>query len=251
MAPIDRLRLSSSFSTLPSASAMNRRAARVLRSASCAAAVASLAALGACHGDFCAGDEGCFSDDGAQAVTISGTAATGFALANATVTIACVNGVATTQADANGHYAITVGAVLPCTVTAAAGSTTLHSLAFAGGTFNTTPDTELMLTYLAAQLGTDTSHLIAGFPNNGHEQQVLENASDVVAAEAAVASILQQHYGVTLSTPAFLTTSFVVGQAGVDADLTALANAGAIDTNGMPDATAVSLVAQAGAAKPL
>lgn len=230
---------------------MNVRAARVLRSASRTLSVASLITLGACHGDICAGDDGCFSDDGARAVAISGTAATGLALAGATVTLSCVNGVASTQADASGNYAITVGAVLPCAMTAAAGSTTLHSLAFAGGTFNTTPETELMLAYLAAQLGTDTAHLLADFPNNGHEQQVLENASNVVAAEAAVASILQQHYGVTLSTPAFLTTSFVVGQAGVDADLTALANAGAIDTNGMPDPVAVSLVAQAGATHPL
>ena len=230
---------------------MNIDAARVLRSASRVVSVASLIALGACHGDFCAGDEGCFIDDGAQTVALSGTAATGRALAGAAVTISCVNGVATTQADASGNYAITVGAVLPCIITATAGTTTLHSLAFAGGTFNTTPETELMLTYLAAQLGTDTAHLIADFPNNAHEQQVLENASNVVSAEATVVSILQQHYGVALSTQSFLTTSFVVGQAGVDADLTALANAGAIDTNGMPDPVAVSLLVQAGAAQPL
>ena len=62
---------------------------------------------------------------------------------------------------------------------------------------------------------------------------------------------LQQRYAVTLSTPAFLTTPFVVGQPGVDGDLDALAKAGAIDSNGMPDAAAVSLLTQAGAAQPL
>lgn len=230
---------------------MNAHAARVVRLASRVISAASLLALGACHGDLCVGVGGCFDDNGAQTIAISGTAATGVALASATVTIACVNGVAATQADASGNYTITLGAVLPCIITATAGTAALHSLAFAGGTFNTTPETELMLTYLASQLGTDIAHLVADFPNNGHEQQVLENASNVVAAEAAVASILQQHYGVTLSTPAFLTTSFVVGQAGVDADLTALANAGAIDANGLPDPIAVSLIAQAGAAHPL
>ncbi|MGN6083966.1 hypothetical protein [Trinickia sp.] len=230
---------------------MNIHAARVLRSASRVVSVASLIALGACHGDFCAGDDGCFFDDGAQSIAISGTAATGRALAGAAVTIDCVNGVATTQADSSGNYAITVGAVLPCVITATAGTTALHSLAFAGGTFNTTPETDLMLTYLAAQLGTDTAHLLADFPNNAHEQQVLENASNVVAAEAAVASIFQQHYGVALSTQSFLTTPFVVGQPGVDADLAVLAKAGAIDTNGMPDPVAVSLLVQAGAARPL
>jgi len=40
-------------------------------------------------------------------------------------------------------------------------------------------------------------------------------------------------------------------QAGVDSDLGALAAAGAIDANGMPDPAAVSLLSQAGAAHPL
>ena len=230
---------------------MNATAACVLRSAARLVSVASLITLGACHGDFCVGADGCFDDNGAQTVAISGTAATGRALASANVTITCVNGVATTQADASGNYAITVDAILPCIIAATAGNTTLHSLAFAGGTFNTTPETELMLTYLAAQLGTDTAHLLADFPNDGHEQQILENASDVTAAEAAVVSNLDQHYGVTLSTQSFLTTPFVVGQPGVDADLIALANAGALDANGMPVPAAIALIAQAGATQPL
>jgi hypothetical protein len=48
-----------------------------------------------------------------------------------------------------------------------------------------------------------------------------------------------------------LTTPFAVGQAGVDSDLEALAKAGAIDANGMPDSAAISLMSQAGAAQPL
>jgi hypothetical protein len=142
-------------------------------------------------------------------------------------------------------------ATLPCILTVTSGGTSLHSLAFAGGTFNTTPETELMLVYIASQLGTNESSLIAGFPSTSNFQQVLANQADVQAAQSAVVTNLQQRYAVTLTAPAFLTTSFAVGQAGVDSDLGALAAAGAIDANGMPDQIAVSLLSAAGLAHPL
>jgi hypothetical protein len=44
--------------------------------------------------------------------------------------------------------------------------TMVHSVAFAGGTYNVTPETGLLLSYLAAQLGTNESVLIAGFALN-------------------------------------------------------------------------------------
>jgi hypothetical protein len=108
-----------------------------------------------------------------------------------------------------------------------------------------------MLVYLASQLGTTESALIAGFPSNAQFQQVLANQADVLAAQSAVVTNLQQRYGVTLTAPAFLTTPFNVGQAGVDSDLDALAAAGAIDANGMPDQAAVALLSAAGLAHPL
>lgn len=79
----------------------------------------------------------------------------------------------------------------------------------------------------------------------------MNNADTVQAAQSAVVTNLQQRYSVALTAPAFLTTSFTVGQPGVDSDLAALAKAGAIDSNGMPDPAAVSLLTQAGAAHPL
>ncbi|CAJ7185120.1 putative lipoprotein [Burkholderia pseudomallei] len=131
------------------------------------------------------------------------------------------------------------------------GGTSLHSLAYAGGTFNTTPQTELLLVYLAAQLGTSPARLIGDLPNSSRLQQALENQTNVQAAQTAVVANLQQRYAVMFAVPGFLTTPFFVGQPGVDSDLGALANAGAIDANGMPDALAVSLLQQAGAAHPL
>jgi len=153
--------------------------------------------------------------------------------------------------DGGGHYAITFNATPPCVITVTSGATSLHSLAFGGGTFNTTPETELLLVYLASQLGTNETSLIAGFPSNAQFQQVLENQADVLAAQSAVVTNLQQRYALTLTAPAFLTTPFIVGQAGVDGDLDALARAGAIDANGMPDQIAVSLLTAAGLAHPL
>jgi hypothetical protein len=141
--------------------------------------------------------------------------------------------------------------MMPCTITATSGGTVLHSAAFAGGTYNVTPETDLLLSYLAAQLGTNESGLITGFTANTLFQQTLANQNDVLTAQAAVVQNLQQTYGVTLSTPNFLTTSFTVGQPGEDSDLEALLARGAIDANGEPDATAVSLMATMGASHPI
>lgn len=108
-----------------------------------------------------------------------------------------------------------------------------------------------MVVYLASQLGTTETSLIADFPSNSRFRQVLENQADVLSAQSAVATNLQQRYMVTLTAPAFLTMPFIVGQGGVDSDLGALATAGAIDTNGMPDPAAVSLLSAAGLAHPV
>jgi hypothetical protein len=230
---------------------MNTHNARCVRPALAALCVASLATLAACGGSFCVGLNGCGGTIALQNVALSGTAATGKALASATVSLNCAQGSGTTLSDGGGHYSITLNATLPCILTVTSGSTTLHSPAFAGGTFNATPETELMLVYLASQLGTSEASLIANFPSNAQFQQVLANQTDVLAAQSAVVTNLQQRYAVTLTAPAFLTTPFIVGQAGVDSDLGALATAGAIDTNGMPDPAAVSALSAAGFAHPL
>lgn len=230
---------------------MNTHDARFARPALAALCVASLTTLVACGGNFCVGFDGCGAENGMQNVAISGTAATGKALASAMVNFSCAQGSGSALSDGGGHYSATFNATLPCILTVASGGTTLHSLAFAGGTFNTTPQTELMLVYLASQLGTSEASLIADFPSKSQFQQVLASQTDVLAAQSAVATNLQQRYAVTLTAPAFLTTPFVVGQAGVDSDLGALAAAGAIDANGMPDPAAVSLLSAAGLAHPL
>jgi hypothetical protein len=229
---------------------MNTRYACFVRPALAAICVASLTTLVACGGNSCIGLGGCGENE-VPNVTISGTAATGNALASATVSFSCAQGSGSALSDGGGHYAITFNATPPCVITVNSGGTSLHSLAFGNGTFNTTPTTELMLVYLASQLGMNETSLIAGFPSNAQIQQVLANQADVLAAQSAVVTNLQQRYALTLMAPAFLTTPFIVGQAGVDGDLDALARAGAIDANGMPDQVAVSLLTAAGLAHPL
>ena len=230
---------------------MNIHYACFVRPALAAMCAAALATLAACGGSTCIGLDGCSGANATPGVVISGTAATGSALSGATVSFSCLQGSGSTLSDGGGHYAITFNATPPCILTVTSGDTSLHSVAFAGGIFNTTPETELMFVYIASQLGTDESGLIAGFATHSQFQQVLANQADVQAAQSAVVTNLQQHYALTLAVPAFLTTSFAVGQAGVDSDLGALAAAGAIDANGLPDPAAVSLLSAAGLAHSL
>ncbi|ACC75660.1 hypothetical protein PPMP20_16430 [Paraburkholderia phymatum] len=228
------------------------RVARFVRPALSALSAALLATLAACGGgSVCISFDGCVAANPAPSVALAGTAATGKALASANVNATCAQGAGATLSDGGGRYSLAFNATLPCMITVTSAGTTLHSLAFAGGTFNTTPETDLMIVYLAAQLGTSESNLIASFSGNTQFQQALANQSNVLAAQSAVVTNLQQHYALTLAVPAFLSTPFTVGQAGVDSDLDALAKAGAIDSNGMPDPAAVSLMTQAGLAHPL
>ncbi|NML96366.1 hypothetical protein HHL24_00085 [Paraburkholderia sp. RP-4-7] len=226
---------------------MSTRQQHVTRSVSAGLLIASVALLAGCGG----GGGGSGSTSSMSMISIAGTAATGKALANATISINCARGSMSVAADANGNYHATFGAVMPCMIAATSGGTMLHSAAFAGGTYNVTPETDLLLSYLAAQLGTNESELIVGFAANTQFQQTLQNQTDVLTAQAAVVQSLQQTYGVTLSAPNFLTTAFTVGQPGEDSDLEALLARGAIDANGEPDAAAVSLMATMGAAHPI
>jgi hypothetical protein len=227
---------------------MSTRQRHIIRCVSAGLQLASVALFAGCGGGGSGGSVGVSS---LSTTSIAGTAATGKALANAMIAIDCAQGSSTVAADANGNYQATFGASMPCLITATSGGTILHSVAFAGGTYNVTPETDLLLTFLAAQLGTNESGLIANFAMNVQFQQALQNQTNVVSAQAAVVQNLQQKYGVALSAPSFLTSTFTVGQPGEDADLEALFARGAIDANGEPDPAAVTLIASMGAAQPI
>ncbi|CAG4893353.1 carboxypeptidase-like regulatory domain-containing protein [Paraburkholderia gardini] len=229
---------------------MNIQITRFSRPALASSCAALLATLTACGGG---GDGGVSAGTAAATpvnMTVSGTAASGKPLAGATISASCVRGSASASADANGQFSLTLSAVPPCLITATAGGTPFHSVAFAGGTFNVTPETDLLLGYLGGQLGTNEMGLLTGFAGNARFQQVLGNQTDVLDAQTAVVSSLQQRFALTLSVPDFLTTPFVPDNEGLDHDLDALQAAGAIDDGGAQSAT-LSFVTAAGAAQPL
>jgi hypothetical protein len=183
--------------------------------------------------------------------TIGGTAAVGAAMANATIQLSCMSGSGSTTSNSSGAYSATFTFTGPCLITATSGSTVLNSLASGAGTYNVTPLTQLLLSYLAGQLGTTLNGLLAGITTNSTYQNALTNSTVVANAENAVAKLIQSTYGVTLSTNSFLTTSFTPGQPGADADLDTLMADGAITSDGQPAATLSSAAVTAGAAAPI
>jgi len=94
--------------------------------------------------------------------TISGLAATGAALGNASVSAKCVSGSATTTTAADGSFALVLNGaqVAPCLLQVTRGSTTLHSYASSTGYVNVTPITDLIVT---KALGADPAASFAGF----------------------------------------------------------------------------------------
>ena len=120
-------------------------------------AVAALtAALAACGGGG-GGTPDPAATPTAQGLALSGTAATGVALAGRPVDARCSTGSGSTTTGADGSYSVTIaGAALPCAmrVTLTDG-TALHGLATGGGgggtsaRANLTPATQLVVAHLA------------------------------------------------------------------------------------------------------
>jgi hypothetical protein len=190
----------------------------------------------------------CGGGGGSPKGTVSGTAAVGAALANATVQLTCKSGAGSTTANANGAYSASFQFEGPCSISATSGAITLNSFAAGSGTFNVTPLTQLLLSYLAGELGTTVDGLLAGIATNATYQNALTNSTLIANAEDGVAKLLRTMYGVTLSTTSFLTASFTPGQPGADADLDTLMADGAIGSDGQPASTLVNAAFAAGTA---
>jgi hypothetical protein len=190
----------------------------------------------------------CGGGGSSPGATVNGTAAVGAAMANASIQLSCKNGTGTTTSDAGGAYAATFKFDGPCSITASAGAITIHSFASGSGRFNVTPLTELLLDYLAGELGTTLQGLLAGIATNPTFQSALTNSTLIANAQAGIAQLLKTKYGVTLSSSSFLTASFTPGQPGADADLDTLLALGAIGSDGQPSASLVAAAFAAGAA---
>ena len=131
-----------------------------------------------------------------NALTISGVAAKGEAIASATVSVKCAAGSATTAPTANdGSYTISVSAgALPCVlqVTSSDSAITLYSVAAGSGssaTANITPLTQLVV---ASLTGTDPASYFATFDNSAASavtSSALSTAQTAVVGTLAAAGI--------------------------------------------------------------
>ncbi|MBV8247104.1 MAG: hypothetical protein JO200_01500 [Comamonas sp.] len=119
---------------------------------------------------------------------ISGTAATGAAMAGAAINVLCAAGSATANAGPDGSYTASIpDGALPCVLSASSGGTTLHSILGGSGqtssaTANITPLSELLIAQFA---GSNPQAFFAAF---GASTQV--NPSDIAAAQTALLQAL-------------------------------------------------------------
>lgn len=138
---------------------------------------------------------------------LSGTAATGAALASASVAVKCASGEGTATTDANGAYTLKLtGGALPCVIkvtgTQGGVEVTLHSLTEAGSadastgvtsaSANVTPLTELVVAQLTAGLPED---FFSAFNASSGVQISTEK---LVAATQAVLTALKDATGIDL-----------------------------------------------------
>lgn len=169
-----------------------------------AAAVSAAALVAACGGG--GGDGGGTAVTPAQAsLQLSGVAATGLALAGSPVDVKCASGTGTATTNASGGYTVTVtDGSLPCIVKVTGlvngVEVTLHSLAQAGttsnstttATANVTPLTEMILARAAGTLPSDL------FTNFGSGSAVTSTA--LTQASTDILSALSTAAGVDLTT---------------------------------------------------
>ena len=115
--------------------------------------------LSACHSDHDDSTSNNNSGNNNGMATLSGTAATGAALKNASVTASCNNNTGFSQpvsTDANGQWSgQVIAANLPCALQAKTPDLALHSYAVAAGNVNITPLTDLGIAKISRKQPTD------------------------------------------------------------------------------------------------
>lgn len=172
-----------------------------------ATACAVLVVIAACGGGGGSSSPAAASGTTDPSLKLSGTAATGAALANARVTVKCASGNGTATTNSNGAYTLTMtGGALPCIInvtgTQDGVEVSLHSVAEAGSTdsaskttsaaANVTPLTEMIVAKLSAGL---PSALFAAF-SSANSSQV--TTAQLAAATNAVLAAIKDAIGVDL-----------------------------------------------------
>lgn len=175
-----------------------------------------LATLASCGGG---------SGSSSSAITLSGTTATGAALAGALVSVTCASGTGTVRSDGNGAFsaAIANGAgpcLLSTTGTNANGTTvTFLSLATGGGVANITPLTQLLVDYLGGQAGVAGKDLLSSATGKA----LLADNDALTKGKAAILVLLAKH-GFNAKNADFLSGNLIPGVSDADKDLDNLKN---------------------------
>jgi hypothetical protein len=152
----------------------------------CSAVIlAALSLVTACGGG---GGGGASAPVTPTALTLSGTAATGAAIAGKTVDARCATGSLSTTTAADGSFTLSLsGGTLPCMLrTTTASGAVLHSVASGSGssaTVNITPVTQLIV---ASLLAADPASVFATF-----DASTPVSAAAIATAQAAVLSTLK------------------------------------------------------------
>ena len=141
-----------------------------------------LATLTACGG-------GGGSTPAGSSVIVNGVAATGLAISNGSVTLACLSGTtAPVNTGADGSYSVNVGSMtLPCVARvdytdSSSKATRLHSLVKAAGTVNINPVTDMIVASLSA---TGVAADVKAADVNGFTQDRINTATQLVKTQLA------------------------------------------------------------------
>lgn len=126
------------------------------------------------------------------AITMTGTAATGAAIANGTVTTTCRTGSATALTNADGSFTVKVPAPAegPCILSLTQNGVTLRSIASGDGAkANITPLTEMFVAYVATSSGAGVAATPVQLAQSANVRIIVGNATMMQATANRVALI--------------------------------------------------------------
>lgn len=157
----------------------------------------------------------CNDSNSGGTATLSGTAATGAAFANAAITVKDVTGAtATTTSGTNGGYSVAVtGLTFPVIVQATSGGTTLYSWSFGAGTANITPLTTLAL--ITSPLADNLDTVFSAWAS----QAAAMTSQAMLNAQATVNANMQTQFtaqSIPYTSYDFLKTAFSANGVGID-----------------------------------
>ena len=190
-----------------------------------------------------------------KTLTITGTAATGLAVANGAVSVTCRAGTGTATSNADGTYTVTASsatadAVGPCVLSVTtSGGATLRSIAAGDGSkANITPLTELLVSYIETQTGAGNNASPATLVANTGVQTVISNPTLLAASVTQVVEVLKKAVGTDVVVPTdFLNASLTAATStnpnagnAQDKVLDALKAKGAITTTGAVSSNVVT-----------